>query len=1072
MRRISSVMDIKDLNISQLAKYIEAHSDSGLLVITQDRIFRDALNRILNGSLNKEKWVRRSADIMTLSQWYDKLWDKCRLRCILNDEEPLKIIDATSEIVLWRKLVADWTNKTEKPRPLINANGAADIMHKSWELLVKHNYIGCSHTAVFEAKDPQALYNEDKTGQCKTFLNCLRSGNAEDNGVLQPDHKALLEIAAEYSGYMDRHSAVSSLLIPNALVKMLSEKKLNITMPKEIVLANFSEPEPQILEFFKFLENRFGCGTTLYRYPDKADSECETLLLVKPVADNEVKSPFESLEEELVYAARRAQALAENPQNRAAVVIPQLRGSVSDMALILDKALAPEALIGGKENMKRPYSLISGEIIIKHPLIQDILNLLRLSMSTLSRQKLINIISDSFLKTHDKLSEKAALCRKLRRDFHSIYTLDDFSRAIEEYNTTHSSESHSAKTDRATESGDISNASDSEHKKHAPLAGLKTIADGISGLKNDLLKSSDGSVSDTDTADIKRSLSQWAEYASRLVNISFNRKKIYEHSKTSDNAIATLLKELGKLRRVSRRHYLEDINFHTFMQYVRLILLHRENKFYYRQDTESLRILTVNQALKSQFTHLYLIQFNDDNFPAPVSSQGFIPIKILDFMGYERANAKQALRAARRRLYGLTQTTERLCLSFSNTQYKNGALMASAVSPLWRSDPKHGWKVEKHAVEVKDVPTKESSDPGFICCSKENIWERTEEVKLPDARPNKSITVNEDTGEKVDGFKGGTGLINAMCSCPFRAFLTYRLRCEDDKPADEGLSNLDRGLIIHEIMENIWIKLEDMRQKLSPDKCSSDFLKSLIKSNEGEQDVNFDELLERIINHEIDESLRKVHADSPVFNKEGAVNLLKENERERLDLIIRSWLLLESKRSEKFKVDKNNLEKRIVFHVQSKDGQKCYFDGRADRIDSLIDNNGQEIGSEIIDYKSGKKPDSKKYWEIDEPNPDGYPLQDGKDYQLPIYASFSEISNCQQLNFGKLTLENSGFLTKPFDYDYKEKCISMITQRIDEFVSGREGELIPRANPTHDNCIYCHLKAVCPYKDPDAGEED
>ncbi|MBQ7502545.1 PD-(D/E)XK nuclease family protein [bacterium] len=1247
-------MITKDLNFNQLVNYIIDNPKSDLLIITQDKIFRDALNRKLNEKcLNETNWVRKSANIMTLTQWYNMLWDKCRLRCILHEKEPLKIIDGTSEIVLWRNLVAEWIKNNN--RPLINANGAADNMRRCWTLLARHNFIRCRHTASLPAYDANSV-NGDKTGQCKTFINCLLNGKTDDNCELQPDHRAFLKIADDYRSYMDENNALSTSLIPNALAKIMEEEDLNPALPEEIILANFTQPTPQLREFFKFLENKYSCRTTLYKYPDKVNCKCNIALLAKG-NENQLKSPFESLEEELVYAAREAQkVLNENSQNRAAVIIPQLRGSVSDITLILDKALAPHALIGGQENTPRPYILISGEAILKNPVIQDALNLLRLSMSTLSRQKLINIISSGFLKSYvkidgkrscDALTDKAELCKKLRRDFHSIYTLEDFEQVVNEYNYP------GAKNNEIPDPA-------KKPPKRLPLHGLHHIIENINHFKESCLGANNNDPQ-TDSANQTLPLSRWAEYADKLIKASFSLYNISRISKTADNAVGSLIKVLYKLSRASERHYQARVDFKTFMQYLRLLLIDRENNFYYRQDTDGLRILNVKQALGSQFTHLYLIQFNDSNFPAPISSQGYIPAKILDLLGYEKANAGQALEAARRSIRGLTQATDNLFLSFSNTQEKSGSLLSSAVSPLWKSEVCKGSKA--HTQDIAAAPDKETWDPGFICCkSIEEIWEETDEEKVPEALPNKEIT-DDKTGEKKRVFKGGTALINAMCNCPFKAFLTYRLSCTDDDPTDEGLSYTDRGSIIHNVMENTWKELNNRQLQLLVPYSSKEYLKRLVdndihliidkaiernlkevkekikkslyplfekwddtsaeehltgsdfgeiirqvKENSqkalenrwknlpdhipsfrdylrqlADNDIhstvdkaiedNLDkinkqlkdnlypwfekwdgssaeeepacsgcgnilrkvkeesrkQLEERwksipdprpsfkdylrqlivddihiIIDDAIENSLKDIHANSQIFDRPDAENVLKENEKKRLQAILYPWFeQCEIDRPNDFYVDKDKLEKAFICTIDL--GNKHFaFDGRADRID-LIGQNGE--GSAVIDYKSGKHAADIKCWSIkmdrakqkeQKENKAAfiYPLQDGKNYQLPVYAAFGigDAEKCRELSFGKLTLEDSGFKTLNADTiaqqeDKKKKqdgntlfaetwdnqikdWKEMIIQRLKEFMAEETYNISYKANPTNQNCQYCHLKAVCPYKEADQEEEN
>ena len=75
--------------------------------------------------------------------------------------------------------------------------------------------------------------------------------------------------------------------------------------------------------------------------------------------------------------------------------------------------------------------------------------------------------------------------------------------------------------------------------------------------------------------------------------------------------------------------------------------------------------------------------------------------------------------------------------------------------------------------------------------------------------------------------------------------------------------------------------------------------------------------------------------------------------------------------------------------------------------------------------------------------------------------SFQPFADC----FGKLSLKESGFITfddinleKNNQFEEWDRQIKawkdMIEQRIEEYVNGKDGNLIPRANPTGKNCQY------------------
>lgn len=62
---------------------------------------------------------------------------------------------------------------------------------------------------------------------------------------------------------------------------------------------------------------------------------------------------------------------------------------------------------------------------------------------------------------------------------------------------------------------------------------------------------------------------------------------------------------------------------------------------------------------------------------------------------------------------------------------------------------------------------------------------------------------------------GGTALLANQAKCPFKAFATHRLKAKALFLPTEGISAMERGQLIHKIMELLWAKIKNQKQLLS-----------------------------------------------------------------------------------------------------------------------------------------------------------------------------------------------------------------------------------------------------------------
>jgi len=276
---------------------------------------------------------------------------------------------------------------------------------------------------------------------------------------------------------------------------------------------------------------------------------------------------------------------------------------------------------------------------------------------------------------------------------------------------------------------------------------------------------------------------------------------------------------------------------------------------------------------------------------------------------------------------------------------------------------------------------------------------------------------------------GGTGLLKNQAACPFRAYAQFRLGATPPENKEIGVTPLQRGVWIHDILEVLWRKLK-----------SQAALQALTK-----------EMRENLVQDCVTNRLNKLpESELPPP--------LKKLEIHRLNHLMEEWLSLEQERPP-FSVVALEKQQSVTYG-------DLQFTVKTDRIDSV---NNKLL---ILDYKTGNAQISNWFGER--------PL----DPQLPFYAASAAIPVAgigfafvhDTPKFHGIATEGTlvsglmpydAYREEGFPHSWEAQCTEWsdtLTQLAHEFSLG-----IATVTPTvpEKTCATCHLHGLCRIQEHD-----
>ncbi|RBP53401.1 PD-(D/E)XK nuclease family protein [Arenicella xantha] len=274
--------------------------------------------------------------------------------------------------------------------------------------------------------------------------------------------------------------------------------------------------------------------------------------------------------------------------------------------------------------------------------------------------------------------------------------------------------------------------------------------------------------------------------------------------------------------------------------------------------------------------------------------------------------------------------------------------------------------------------------------------------------------------------KGGSRIFENQSQCAFKAYATHQLQCQSQDDAEFGLDNLDRGNVVHHLLDKLWAQLQTQR---TLNQMPVDERARLVAS-----------LIEQVLeNNELELNAEKLQ--------------LLRLETPRLLRLLVEWLALESARPEPFSV---------VEREQPRRGNigGIAFDYIIDRVD--LTDAGRSV---IIDYKTGNV--NRNDWLEDRLRSPQMPLYVlALDAEKEKQTSGIAFASVRQGDHKFVELSETGIFreAKKPQNDLQQKWQErrsvwpqLLTQLAADFLAGQAS-----VNPIDEQvCNYCDLHAIC-----------
>ena len=614
-----------------------------------------------------------------------------------------------------------------------------------------------------------------------------------------------------------------------------------IPAPAQVLLAGFDQPTPRQCWLFDTL---IGQGSQIERlaFPQRRRQVVRVAL-----ADGDA---------EMAAAASWARdILAADAHATVGIVVPDLHTHRAAITAHLEDALHPGAVLPGNAEGPRSFNLTLGRPLKDYPLVDTALRSLRLAQAgRLPSDAIGALLRTPFWRGADSESaQRATLDARLRDDGGLTASIEQLRRLAD------------------------------NHSQRPRLIAARCPI--LCRCLQELL-------TETERCADLQSPAGWAATFSRLLAALGwpGERGLDSQEYQTAGAWNELLDAMARLSPVAK-----TMTFAQALSWLDGAAV--ESVFQPQQAETPIQVLGTLEAAGLPFEHLWLMGMHDQDWPAKVAPNAFIPQPLQRLNGLPNASPEHELGRARRLVECLTDDAEQVVISYPR---RDG-----------------------------DRPLRPS--PLIVTQSEESLEGVCRSIPSTYAEAIRGSTQMESIVDQVGpgltgagSAAGGAGLFKDQAACPFRAFATHRLGAASLGAPGLGLDAAQRGTLVHDVLEAFWSQVSGLAQLLSL----------------SEQEVS--ESIGKAVHHAL--GVRRDSLSEPALARLEAL---------RLQRLVEQWLVVERRRAP-FEVVQTEATHKINL-----DGIDHRL--RVDRVDRLEDGShcviDYKTGAVTLNSWFGERPD-------------------------------------------------------------------------------------------------------------------
>ena len=407
-----------------------------------------------------------------------------------------------------------------------------------------------------------------------------------------------------------------------------------------------------------------------------------------------------------------------------------------------------------------------------------------------------------------------------------------------------------------------------------------------------------------------------------------------------------------------------------------------------------IQVLGPLEAAGSQFDAVWFLRAGDLSWPAGTTAHPLLPLRLQRELGMPGSDPAHETARARAIAERVVASAGRTVFSYARETPESHQRPSPAL---------HGLELASEDLE------------SLVGAAPMRMPARLETMEDPDELPPLPDRV----------VRGGSQILGLQAACGFRAFAEKRLHSTGLNSPEAGLDAMERGNLVHTILEGLWSELGNQ---------------SALKALQADERRD---LLARCI----DRALGEAHHESAMDWPTAYLAV----ERERLMRLLGIWLERE--------LDRPPFE--VALHEERVDAAigPLRLEMRLDRVDRIL-KNGEPVGEIVLDYKTGSV--NPADWMGDRPD----------DPQVPLYALVRDPELLAGVAFGTVrpgkTMGISGLQSEPGVLPGRARLVDLksqieswrvvLTDLAEDFCSGN-APVSPKQYP--GTCRFCEQRLLC-----------